>query len=687
MESKIKVKINDATILVPKGITVMQACELAGEEIPRFCYHDRLSIAGNCRMCLVEIEKSPKPVASCAMPVAQDMVIKTTTEKVKKARKGVMEFLLINHPLDCPICDQGGECDLQDQSIYYGKSTSRYRENKRAVEDKNFGPLIKTVMTRCIHCTRCVRFMDEVAGSHELGAINRGEHMEITSTLKNGLKSELSGNIIDLCPVGALTSKPYAFTARSWELNHFSSIDITDSTCSSIRIDEFGGEVKRILPRINEDVNQEWISDKARFSYDGLTNQRIDKPYIKKYSKLSECDWEKALNIFKSKISSLKNEQIAALSGSTTDTETLFVVKNLFEKLRIYNIDCRNNLSRGNFESRKDWLFNAGIGGIDKADKLLLIGCDPKRETPVLNSRIRQKWLTSDLEIKGLCVPEDLNYHIDNLGDDISSVANEIFIEKIKNFFSSAKYPMIIFGDNILVSKQGRRIHQAIKRLAYNCHVVNKVWNGLCYLSPNASRVGGLEVDFIPKNEEFAAFNLEKRIKEKKVKLLILIENDDFDCNKHKEDDLYIIYIGHHGDRNANFADLILPSTAYTEKKSLFINLEGRPQFTAKVTKGLGSAVDSWKIFRALADKFNYNSEYNTHMELLDLIYKDYPHLSFTNKVVPAENILEQISQEDIISEDIKVKIENYYQTCSITRSSNNMANCAKELLQLESNQ
>ncbi len=679
--SKVKVTVNDINLEVPEGSTVMHACEMAGEEVPRFCYHDRLSIAGNCRMCLVEVEKSPKPVASCAMPVMENMIIKTDTEKVKKARKGVMEFLLINHPLDCPICDQGGECDLQDQSIYYGKSISRFNEKKRAVEEKNFGPLIKTVMTRCIHCTRCVRFMDEVAGSHELGAINRGENMEITTSIKNGLSSELSGNIIDLCPVGALTSKPYAFTARSWELKHYDSIDITDSVGSNIIVDEFGGEVKRILPKLNEEINQEWISNKARFSYDGLSNQRLDKPYLRKSETLLETNWENALNILSKKIKLSNREDIAVISGSLTDTETLFVAKNLLESLNINNFDCRANLSKGVFNNRVDYLFNSQISGIDVIDNLLIIGCDIRKETPIINARIRQRWLTGELDIKTLCVPENLNYQVDNLGKDISLLTNIDFINKINRFYSNSKFPMIIFGDRLLCSSQGKDIQSAIKFLADKNNLIKDNWNGFCFLSPNASRTGALEVGFLPKKNGLSSREIKKKIKSNDLKILILIEADDFEIDGLDMKDTFLVYIGHHGDKIANVADLIMPSTAFTEKKSLYVNLEGRPQFTSKVTNKLGMAVDSWKIFRALADKCEVKLSYNTHDELLETIYKKHPHLKLTGKIINAnwKNINQSIIS--LKKEQLDVSIKNFYQTCSISRSSVNMANCVKEFL------
>ena len=600
-----KVKVNNTEILVPENATVMQACEIAGEEIPRFCFHERLSIAGNCRMCLVEVENSVKPVASCAMPISDGMNIKTNTDKVKKARKGVMEFLLINHPLDCPICDQGGECDLQDQSIYYGKSYSRYEENKRAVYDKDFGPLVKTVMTRCIHCTRCVRFLDEVAGSHELGAINRGEDMEITTVVKNGIKSELSGNIIDLCPVGALTSKPYAFTARSWELIHHDTIDITDGVGSNIIVNEFEGEIKRILPRINEDINQEWISDKTRFCYDGLNSQRLDKPFIRgKNNKLKPSNWENALNDVMENLKINNKNEIAVVTGALTDVETMFSAKEFFNAIGVDSIDCRFNGSNYTIKSRADWLFNSSISGIDKADKLLIIGCDPKREATIVNSRIRQRWLSGELDVLTLCTPSDLTYSSSHIGNDISVLSNKTFLNKIKTFFKSASFPMIILGDSILSTKDGNKIHALIKLIAQQQKIYRKDWNGFNILNQFASRNGGLEVGFFPEKNGFDINKIKTKLNEKRIKTLFLIEADDFDLEKYDLSQTKVIYVGHHGDKVAAKANTILPVTAFTEKKALYVNIEGRPQFTKKVIDNKGLAVDAWKIFRALSEKF-----------------------------------------------------------------------------------
>ncbi|MBV69567.1 MAG: NADH-quinone oxidoreductase subunit G [Pelagibacterales bacterium] len=680
----IKVKVNNKTVEVPEGATVMQACEVAGEEIPRFCYHEKLSIAGNCRMCLVDIEKSPKPVASCAMPVANEMVIKTNTEKVEKARKGVMEFLLINHPLDCPICDQGGECDLQDQSLYFGKSTSRYEDTKRAVDEKNFGPLIKTVMTRCIHCTRCVRFMDEIAGTHELGAINRGEGMEITSAIEGGITSELSGNIIDLCPVGALTSKPYAFTARSWELNHIDSIDVSDAVGSNVRIDEFNGEIKRILPRENEEINQEWLSDKGRFFYDGLKNQRIDKPFVKNKNKLSSSDWKSALEIIIKKIKDTNPSEIAAISGSLTDTETMYTAKEFFKGINVKNIDCRFNLSQVPYCNSKDWLFNSSIEKIDVIDKLLIIGCDPKREAAVLNSRIRQRWLTGNLDILTISTPDDLTYKCNSLGNDISLLSDENIQKKIKLFFKKANFPMVILGDSILSTKQGEKIHKLVKILSQQSNLIRENWNGFNVLNKYASRVGGLTVGFVPYNNGLSSLEIKKALKKNKIKVLFLIEADDFLVEDEELENAFIIYIGHNGDKFAGNSDVVLPTSAYTEKKALYLNLEGRPQFTKIVTSKPGLAVDSWKVFKALDQKLSAVIKYNTYDELLEEMYNDFPQLRNEKQSQKSKWAIEKNINIKLFPEINNFLVKNFYQTCCISRSSENMANCVREILKIK---
>ncbi|MEC8100139.1 MAG: NADH-quinone oxidoreductase subunit NuoG [Pseudomonadota bacterium] len=680
----IKVTVNDKIIEVPEGATVMQACELAGEEIPRFCYHEKLSIAGNCRMCLVDIEKSPKPVASCAMPVANDMVIKTNNEKVEKARKGVMEFLLINHPLDCPICDQGGECDLQDQSLYFGKSTSRYEDSKRAVDEKNFGPLIKTVMTRCIHCTRCVRFMDEIAGTHELGAINRGEGMEITSAIEGGITSELSGNIIDLCPVGALTSKPYAFTARSWELNHFDSVDICDAVGSNIRIDEFNGEIKRILPRENNEINQEWLSDKARFFYDGLSNQRLEKPFVKKNNKLVPSDWSIALNVITKEINNTDPSEIAAITGALTDTETMFTAKEFFKGIKVKNIDCRFNLSQVPSKNANDWLFNSSIEKIDVIDKLLIIGCDPRREASVLNSRIRQRWLTGSLDILSICTPEDLTYKSRSLGNDISILSDANTQKIIKDFFKGSSFPMIILGDSILATKQGEKIHRITKILSQEFNIIRNDWNGFNILNKFASRVGGLTVGFLPYEGGMSSLKIKEALKNKKLKMIFLIEADDFKINENDLENTFTVYVGHHGDRFAGKADVILPTSAFTEKKALYLNLEGRPQFTNAVISKPGLAVDSWKVFKALDQKLSSVIKFNNYEELLKAMFIKYPMLQNKKYFQEEKWIIEKNSNITLSSDINNFLVDNFYQTCCISRASENMANCVRDILQVK---
>src|SRR5579872_7253898 len=413
-----KAKVNGVEVEFENGMTVLQVAELAGEEIPRFCYHERLSIAGNCRMCLVEVKPGPpKPQASCALPAAEGQEIFTNTPMVKKAREGVMEFLLINHPLDCPICDQGGECDLQDQSMGYGRDDSRYAENKRAVEEKFMGPLIKTIMTRCIQCTRCVRFVTEVAGQSEIGLISRGEDVEITTYLEQAVTSELSANVIDLCPVGALTSKPYAFHGRPWELTKTETVDVMDALGSAIRVDSRANEVMRVLPRTNDEINEEWISDKTRYACDGLMRQRLDRPYVRKGGKLSPATWGEAFAAIAAKIKAAQPERIGAIAGDLQDAESMKAALDLFGGLGVKNLDCRQDGAKIGAGPRESWLFNSAIAGLDECDALLLIGCNPRLEAAVLNARIRKSWLWRDLKVGGVGEAADLTYRYEHLGD------------------------------------------------------------------------------------------------------------------------------------------------------------------------------------------------------------------------------------------------------------------------------
>ena len=549
-----KVKIDGIDVEVESGTTVLQACEIAGKEIPRFCYHERLSIAGNCRMCLVEMEKSPKPVASCAMPVAEGQVIYTNTEMVKKAREGVMEFLLINHPLDCPICDQGGECDLQDQSVKYGGGSSRYDLNKRSVKEKYMGPLIKTQMNRCIHCTRCIRFAEEIAGVPDLGAINRGENMEITTFLEKTVDSELSANVIDLCPVGALTSKPYAFEARPWELTKTETIDVMDAVGSNIRVDTKGWEVKRILPRVNEDINEEWISDKTRYACDGLLANRIDQPYIRKEGKLVQCSWDDAF--LKISLEFSKTKKIGGLIGGMTDLETIFSFKNLLSSISESSfVEFRQKDFYLDPAHPSNYLFNTTIAGIDESDLVLLVGANPRLEATMINSRIRKNFVSKKLEVFSIGNPGDQTYKVNFLGDNLNilkDIENEksIFVERIK----LAKKPIIIIGESVLNSKQGKYVLETSKSILKKYNALS----GLNILHQNASSVGAIMLQ---------AYNLNENVLNNE--LLYLIGADEVEIDKK---DKFIIYQGSHASKNTKLADVVLPGAAYTEKDGLRTN-------------------------------------------------------------------------------------------------------------------
>ena len=592
-----KIIINGKEIEFENGMTVLQACELANVEIPRFCYHEKLSIAGNCRMCLVEMEKSAKPIASCAMPAAEGMNIKTNTEMVEKARKGVMEFLLANHPLDCPVCDQGGECDLQDQSLYYGFDKSRFSENKRAVQDKYMGPLIKTQMTRCIHCTRCVRFVEEVAGVEEIGAIGRGENMEITTYLEKSMDSELSANVIDLCPVGALTSKPYAFEARPWELKKTESIDVTDAVGSNIRVDTYGWEVKRILPRVNEDINEEWISDKTRYSCDGLLKQRLDTPYIKRSGKFVKTSWDEAISVLSEKINNLKPSEIAGHLGDMISIENTFAFKKFLESIKVSNFDFREKKFFINPGNKQNYIFNSSIQGIENADLILLVGCNPRHEATMVNARIRKSFLHNKTKIYSIGDPGDLTYDYTIIGNNTKIIKDIIegkdnFTDKIK----SAKNPMIIIGESALELSSGQFILSGFKNFLISNNLVKKDWNPLNILIQNASTVGALDLGFysISNGENFTFF---EKLKNKEFKLIYLLGSDNFDFKKNDE---FIVYQGSHGDRGAEIADLILPSPAFTEQNGLFLNLEGRLQECRKASYPINDVKEDWKIFEMI---------------------------------------------------------------------------------------
>ncbi len=672
-----KLTIDGSEIEVEEGLTVMQACEEAGTEIPHFCFHERLKIAGNCRMCLVEMERAPKLIASCAMPVSEGMVIRTDTPKVKKSREGVMEFLLINHPLDCPICDQGGECDLQDQAFKYGKGKNRYTENKRSVKDKNLGPLVKTEMTRCIHCTRCIRFSTEVAGVPEMGAVNRGEHMEIASYLEKTLTSELSGNIIDLCPVGALTSKPYEFTARSWELEKTESIDVMDAVGSNIRVDSRGLEVMRILPKLNEDINEEWLSDKARFSYDGLKVQRIDTPYIRKNGKLVESSWDEAISKIVENISYIKGESIAAIAGTMVNAESLFLLKKMLGTLGSKNVDANQFGYRIDSTSRSNYLFNAGIAGVEKADICLLVGANPRQVAPVLNARIGKMVRNGHMHIARIGTEDDQTYPTEELGEDLTSLESILagkgdFAKKLKD----ASKPMIIVGDGVLTRSDSHGILSLLHDIAEKYDVVSSEWNGFNILHNHASMVAALDLGFYSSKSGCGTSDILKATKEAKVQTLYLLAADDIDVNEIGKD-CFVIYQGHHGDSSASRADVILPEAAYTEQDGIFVNMEGRPQYARAAISPLGQARESWDIITYLAKRLDVPIQVDSLAAVRDMMAKENIVFANIDEIIPT-NFVPFKSSIKLLKKGVQKVEMNYYMTNPISRASVTMARCTK---------
>ena len=668
-----KILINGKEIEFEKGMTVLQACELADVEIPRFCYHEKLSIAGNCRMCLVEMEKSPKPIASCAMPATEGMNIKTNTALVEKARKGVMEFLLANHPLDCPVCDQGGECDLQDQSMYYGVDKSRFIENKRQVKEKYMGPLIKTQMTRCIHCTRCVRFATEVAGVPEIGAIGRGENMEITTYLEKAMESELSANVIDLCPVGALTSKPYAFEARPWELKKTESVDVMDAVGSNIRVDTYNWEVKRILPRLNNDINEEWISDKTRYSCDGLLKQRLDVPYVKKNNKLEKVSWDEAIDLLVDKIKSVSPNEIGGHIGDMVNLENALGFKKFFDILNSKNLEFRERKFYINSSEKSNYIFNSSIKGIEKADLILLIGTNPRHEATMVNARIRKVFAQKNIPIFSIGNPGELTYSYAKVGDktdDIRKILNKE-IEFSKKLLSS-KNPIIIVGESALELQSGKFILEELKKFLKNNNFISKEWNAFNFLPQNASTVGLIDLKILPKEDEEKNSFFEK-LKNNNFKLLYLLGSDNLEIKKNNE---FIIYQGSHGDRGAEIADIIFPSAAFTEQNGLYENLEGRIQECKKASYPIGEALEDWRIFNLIFKKLNKNKNLLNFDSLRKEVLETIPNFTNLNDLPSfKETKIENVST-NFISEKIYIKELDYFFTNSISRSSKTMSEC-----------
>lgn len=670
----VKVTINGREYEFENDLTIIQACEEVGIQIPRFCYHEKLAIAGNCRMCLVEVEKSPKPVASCSIAITNGMMIHTESDLVKKAREGVMEFLLINHPLDCPICDQGGECDLQDQAFKYGKCKSNYKEEKRAVSDKYIGPLIATHMTRCIHCTRCVRFLEDIAGTSELGAIGRGENMEISTYIEKSITSELSGNIIDLCPVGALTSKPYAYTARSWELRHTYSIDVMDGVGSHIRIDTRDNQVMRILPNPCEDINEEWISDKTRFAYDGLKYQRLNKALIRENDVLRPIEnsiaIERVANLLKN------SESTAMIVGKLTDVETIFAAKELLKHLKNgyadYEVPIHGLISK----NPGDYIFNSTIAGIEQADVCLLIHTNPRHEAAVLNARIRKCVVHNNLKVAFIGKKVNLNYNTENLGENVIEILTKILNDKHEycKILETAKNPMMILGSSLFESTKSKAIHDLCKQIAAKYKFITHEWNGFNVLHFSAGAVGALQSGFVNHS-----------VKGKKVRKLsefetiILFGADDINLSNVKEN-ANIIYIGHNGDKSVYKAHVILPSPAFVEKSGTYINTEGRVQRTMQAVKSLENAIPEYDIILSIAKamKLELNfSDLNSLREYMSKYHKVFAkeNLFKINRYEIAMNEFEEFKKVKLT---FQYPIDNFYLTDSISRSSKVMAECLK---------
>ncbi|WP_439272670.1 NADH-quinone oxidoreductase subunit NuoG [Pseudochrobactrum sp. HB0163] len=679
-----KIKVDGNEIEVPDHYTLLQAAEEAGATVPRFCFHERLSIAGNCRMCLVEVKGGPpKPAASCAMgvrdlrpgPNGETPEIFTNTPMVKKAREGVMEFLLINHPLDCPICDQGGECDLQDQAMAFGTDGSRFRENKRAVENKYIGPLVKTIMTRCIHCTRCVRFTTEVAGISELGLIGRGEDAEITTYLERAMTSELQGNVIDLCPVGALTSRPYAFQARPWELTKTESIDVMDAVGSAIRVDTRGREVMRIMPRLNEQVNEEWISDKTRFIWDGLRTQRLDRPYVRVNGRLQPASWAEAFAAVKAAIAKAKADKIGAIAGDLASVEEIYALKSLMTSLGSVNIDCRQDGAELNPAlGRASYIFNPTIEGIEQADALLIIGSNPRFEASVLNARIRKRQRQGGFPIALIGEQADLRYpytYLGNGSDTLAELASgkNAFFDILKN----AKHPLILIGQGALTGAKGAAVLAQAAALANAVGALTEEWNGFGVLHTAAARVGALDLGFVPGEGGVKATDMVGR-----MDVLFLAGADELDLSN--KGSSFVVYIGTHGDAGAHAADVILPGSTYTEKSATYVNTEGRVQLANRAGFAPGEAKEDWAILRALSEVLGAKLPFDSLAQLRDKLYADYPHMAAIDEIAAGK-------AADIAALGAKTSavkgvaftspVTDFYLTNPIARASAVMAECS----------
>jgi len=684
------IKVNGKEIDVDPALTLLQACEVAGEEIPRFCYHERLSVAGNCRMCLIEVAGGPpKPVASCAQnvkdlrpgPDGAPPELFTNTPMVKKAREGVMEFLLINHPLDCPICDQGGECDLQDQAVAYGRDDSRFAENKRAVEEKYMGPLIKTIMTRCIQCTRCVRFATEIAGVDDLGLVNRGENAEITTYLEKAVESELTGNLIDVCPVGALTSKPYAFTARPWELRKTETIDVMDAVGSNIRVDSRGREVMRILPRLHADVNEEWIADKSRFIWDGLKNQRLDRPYVRVDGKLKPASWEEAFKAAADKINATDPSKVAALTGDLVSVEAIKGLKDLMGLIGTPHTDCRQDGAHigvnadGSRAERSSYLFNSTIAGLEEADAILIVGANPRWEAPLANARIRKKWL-NDLSVDVAVIGEalDLTYDYTHLGAGPDSLDNlGDFADTLKN----AERPAIIVGMGVLTRSDAPALLAKLAKLAGDVGAVTDGWNGYNVLHTAAARVGALDLGFLPGEGGKSTAEILAGAESGEIEVVYNLGADELDAAKLQN--AFVIYQGHHGDAGAHAADVIFPAAAYTEQNGMYVNLEGRVQMANRAYFPFGDAREDWAILRAFSERLGKVLPYDDLFALRQAVIADAPVLAGIDAAVEPRPVdLSKLGADGSVDNSpFQSPVADYFQTNPIARASKTMAECS----------
>jgi NADH-quinone oxidoreductase subunit G len=682
-----KILVDGVEVDVPPEFTLLQACEEAGAEVPRFCFHERLSIAGNCRMCLVEVKGGPpKPQASCALnvrdlrggPNGEPPQVFTNTPMVKKAREGVMEFLLVNHPLDCPICDQGGECDLQDQALAFGGDSSRYAENKRAVENKYIGPLVKTEMTRCIHCTRCVRFTAEVAGTGDMGAIGRGEDMEITTYLESAMSSELQGNVADLCPVGALLAKPQNFRARPWEYQKTETVDVQDALGSAIRVDARGREVVRILPRVNDAVNEEWISDKTRQVVDGLAKQRLDRPYVRENGKLRAAGWQEAFAAIAQKRMATAPNRIASLVGDLAALEEIYALKLLSEKLGVVSLDCRQDgVALDPKFGRASYLFNATIAGIEEAGALLIVGSNPRKEAPVLNARIRKRWLKGDFPIYLVGEKVDLTYDYDYLGAGPDSLLH--FIQSHKG---AAPKLLTLIGQGALARPDGDAVLALAAQATQRHGGLADGWNGFSVLHTAAARVGALDIGFTPGEGGLAAPEF---VQPGAVDLIFNLGADEIEIGA----GAFVVYIGSHGDRGAHRADVILPGAAYTEKSGLFLNTEGRVQLSSRATFPPGDAREDWAVLRALSGALGSTLPFDTLAELRAKLFADYPHIGRLDAVESGDaGAIDALARHPaVVMKDAFVgAVSDFYLTNPIARASAVMAECsqlAKGKLQL----